>query len=543
MIPSLGNHLWQSTLCVLAAALLARCIGLRYPQVRHGIWLAASLKFLVPFSLFVAAGQQLAFWTPPSLDMPLVPVGLEVIGQPFAGWAIDVSAVGAADGPSGAGRLETVALVALWMMGAATTLGVRLKQRLRIGAIAARSPVLRDGREYEALQRVLARARMRRGVTIRESAATTGPGILGFVRPVLIWPHGLSSRLTDAGIEGIISHEVSHVRRSDNLTGLLHVVVETIFWYHPLVWWLGARLVDDRERACDRAALALGAHPHSYAESMLKVCRFTLRSHAPAMAGVTGSNLNQRMEAIMTYRSGRSLDFGRRTLIAATAALSVVGPLATGVTIASPSQRSQQGRPVELSIPVEVRATTSVAAPVAPGAVPVPVHIDRPVVVPPARQTVSGSLPRPGEITPVSPPPVAPPTIALVEPATYLAAQTPAHDPLLASQAEADEEFRRGALPAIGTPGLTPPVVVRDAKPTYTPEAMRRKLQGAIELEVVIGANGTIERARVLKGLDSASGLDGAALNAIRKWTFVPAAIGGWPVAVWSPIVMNFRLH
>ncbi len=146
-------------------------------------------------------------------------------------------------------------------------------------------------------------------------------------------------------------------------------------------------------------------------------------------------------------------------------------------------------------------------------------------------------------VTGVATAPALPSPSARVDPGLDPAAQTLAHDPLLASQAEADEEFRRGAAPAIGTPGLTPPVVVRDTKPTYTPEGMRRKLEGPVELEVVIGTDGKVERARVLKSLDSASGLDQAALTAARGWTFVPAAVGDRPIAVWSPIVINFRLH
>jgi TonB family protein len=72
---------------------------------------------------------------------------------------------------------------------------------------------------------------------------------------------------------------------------------------------------------------------------------------------------------------------------------------------------------------------------------------------------------------------------------------------------------------------------------------MRQKLQGSIELEVVIAADGTVDRARVVKSLDSVHGLDEAALSAIREWTFEPAEFDDKPVAVWSPIVMDFRLH
>ena len=58
----------------------------------------------------------------------------------------------------------------------------------------------------------------------------------------------------------------------------LHMLVEALFWFHPLVWWLGARLVDERERACDEEVLRLGSDPQIYAESILKICEFYLES-------------------------------------------------------------------------------------------------------------------------------------------------------------------------------------------------------------------------------------------------------------------------
>jgi len=56
-------------------------------------------------------------------------------------------------------------------------------------------------------------------------------------------------QLEDVHLEAVVAHELWHVRRRDNLAGALHMVVEAMFWFHPLVWWVGARLVDERERA------------------------------------------------------------------------------------------------------------------------------------------------------------------------------------------------------------------------------------------------------------------------------------------------------
>lgn len=80
-------------------------------------------------------------------------------------------------------------------------------------------------------------------------------------------------------VEAILAHELCHVRRRDNLAVALQMVVEALFWFHPLVWWLEQRLVDERERACDEEVIRLGSEPQSYAESILKTCEFTSSRH------------------------------------------------------------------------------------------------------------------------------------------------------------------------------------------------------------------------------------------------------------------------
>ena len=80
------------------------------------------------------------------------------------------------------------------------------------------------------------------------------------MHPVLLWPEGLSEKLDDAHLEAVIAHELCHVRRRDNLTAAVHMLVEAVFWFHPLVWWLGARLIDERERACDEEVFNAAAN-------------------------------------------------------------------------------------------------------------------------------------------------------------------------------------------------------------------------------------------------------------------------------------------
>jgi hypothetical protein len=67
MIPAnltpLANHLWQSTLFAAAAGLLSLALRKQRAQVRYGLWLAASVKFLIPFALLVSMGSQFEWRT------------------------------------------------------------------------------------------------------------------------------------------------------------------------------------------------------------------------------------------------------------------------------------------------------------------------------------------------------------------------------------------------------------------------------------------------------------------------------------------------
>ncbi len=168
------------------------------------------------------------------------------------------------------------------------------------------------------------------------------PGIFGMLSPVLVWPKGISERLENAHLEAILAHELWHVRRRDNLAAAMHMMVEAIFWFHPLVWWLGARMVDERERACDEEVLELGSERQVYAESILKVCEFCVGSPLACVAGVTGADLKKRMVHIMSDHVVRKLDFSKKLLLTAVAAAAFVAPIVFGLVHATPIQAQAQ---------------------------------------------------------------------------------------------------------------------------------------------------------------------------------------------------------
>jgi TonB family protein len=166
---------------------------------------------------------------------------------------------------------------------------------------------------------------------VRLSRGQMEPGLVGVFRPVLLLPQGIMERLTPAELRAIIAHEACHMRRRDNLWASLHMAVQALFWFWPPVWWLGARLMAERERACDEAVLAAGNDPQTYAESILKVCKFYVQSPLACAAGVAGANLNHRMETIMENRTLMRLNVVRKLLLGGVAAALVLVPLAAGL--------------------------------------------------------------------------------------------------------------------------------------------------------------------------------------------------------------------
>ena len=91
--------------------------------------------------------------------------------------------------------------------------------------------------------------------------------------------------------------------------------------------------------------------------------------------------------------------------------------------------------------------------------------------------------------------------------------------------------------------GVTNPTILKQVDPKYTPDAMRAKVQGMVELEAVVGTNGVITEIRIVKSLDRAFGLDEEAIKTAKQWLFRPGVFQGQKVPVVVLIQMEFRLH
>ncbi len=330
--PAFGNHLWQSTLFAIAAGLLTLVLRKNHARARYWLWLAASAKFLIPFALLTGLGSHLAWSRGSGGTNAGLYFAMEEVSQPFTQPTIQVVPPAA---PLTAFltqiHLLPMLLTAVWLCGFVVVLSVWSVRWWQVSTVARNALIIREGREVEVLRRLERIAGRRHLIEIRWSRTSFEPGIFGMARPVLVWPEGISERLEDEHLEAILAHELWHVRRRDNLAAAMHMLVEAIFWFHPLVWWMGARLVEERERACDEEVLESGSDREVYAESILKICEFCVGSPLTCVSGVTGADLKKRIVHIMTEDRERKLDFSRKLLLSVAGILAVVAPIAFGL--------------------------------------------------------------------------------------------------------------------------------------------------------------------------------------------------------------------
>lgn len=314
MTGAILDHLWQSSVVALLIGALTLLFRNNSAGVRHGLWFAASVKFLFPFSLLTLLGR--ALFTHAVADSSIKMMGrIETVAVPFAAGApIPL-------GPAQHQLSWTLIAAAVWALGFTAIVALWFVQWARLAKIV----------------RFAKLAPLNTPVPVRVTTERLEPGLVGIMNPVILLPDLMARRLESQEIDAIFAHELCHLRRRDNLLTLIHMLVEALFWFHPLVWFIGARLAEESERACDESVLDTNEKPLDYAETILKVCRLTFRQRLPCASGISGADLDRRITAIMTRRRIDDVEPNKMLLLAGFGLFSVVTPFVSGGLVPAPT--------------------------------------------------------------------------------------------------------------------------------------------------------------------------------------------------------------
>ena len=199
-------------------------------------------------------------------------------------------------------------IVVSWVIGVILCslrpmLGWRMLRRLRRDGVSVVSDDVQA-----TVRRLSKQLGLRHVVHVMQSTLIKVPVVVGYLRPVILLPVSLLTNMPPAQLEAILAHELAHVRRHDFVINLLQTMIESLFFYHPAVWWLSNRIRVEREHCCDdmvvtcignnveygRALLAIAEHNRRYSVLALSVADGSLLSRVRRIVGVGSDGTPRR---------------------------------------------------------------------------------------------------------------------------------------------------------------------------------------------------------------------------------------------------------
>ncbi len=334
---TLLNFLWQGALLAAFFAALRAAWRGRSANARY---LAGCLTLLL-----MAAAPIATFWVLSGDSAPVAHPAMPV-AAPVPTMSPPTTATPAPAVAFSRGWLESLSamldsalpwLVAGWILGVAV-----LSLRLAWGWFQIHQARTRSGESLEAqlgarLRELQRRLRFSRPVRLVKSALVEVPTVLGWFRPMILLPASALTGLSPVQLDLILAHELAHLRRWDHWVNLLQIVIETLLFYHPAVWWVSRCVRDEREHCCDELAVAVCGNRLAYAQALATLEELRQAPADLALAAAGGSLL-ARIRRVLSLPDDER---GGGRLAAAGSALMVVGMLmfGAGVVLYATSER------------------------------------------------------------------------------------------------------------------------------------------------------------------------------------------------------------
>ena len=279
---TLLHALWQGFALVVPTAVVLHLLRSRSSNFRYQVGVLALLAQLL------TSAATFVWYYEPAADLVTVDASLALMQSLPVRWQAMAHTLGRQPLPwhlQVQQFLEThlTQFVLIYLIGVAL-FGLRLAggwlylQRLSQTAAQPASAKLIE--LTNTLRSVLA---VRAVVRVRESARIMVPMVAGVLKPVLLLPIGLATNLSIREVEAVLAHELAHIKRHDYAVNLLQSVMEVLYFFHPALWWLSARVREEREHCCDDLAVrAVGGDGRILAQALARVEELRLTQAGPA---------------------------------------------------------------------------------------------------------------------------------------------------------------------------------------------------------------------------------------------------------------------
>lgn len=326
---ALLHSLWMFTAIALVAEAAVRLTG--RSRLRYGIYCGSVFACLVGFVALLgwqfASGVSLPEGTSRAEPRTAV-VEADAIASPLASdsgeLAANIQEQSASAQDLSADLVRSVAVLdslgverkaALafswqpWLVGA-WLFGVAIVSLRPLYGLYFVSKLRRVGRSdppawiTEAVAEISHRLQLKRSIVVTVSALATVPSVIGHFRPLLLLPASALTGLPPDQLQALIAHELAHVRRSDYLVNAGQTLIETLFFYHPAIWWISRQTRQEREHCCDEIAAEVSESRVVYAEALVAISQMQPSHGGLAMAS-DGGSLRSRIWRLSTPASTR----------------------------------------------------------------------------------------------------------------------------------------------------------------------------------------------------------------------------------------------
>lgn len=287
----LMHSFWQVAVIAIVVAGLLRLIPAGRTNLRYGV--AVSSLLLVVFC-------SLTTWSILRLDSPteVSTIAVESVQARSLGNASATANTGVSERALAAvSPLMTYSpwIIGLWVIGCVVMLFRAFRGMAEVRILLREStPTEQEIGTLKSLQAELhdicQSLGMRQSVALQRCSNVVSPAVVGIFWPVVLVPASMlsGSTLTKEEWRIILAHELAHVRRFDGLVNLAQMLIESVLFFNPCVWWLNRQVRIEREACCDALAAQVSGRPLSVARTLLNVAESISRA---AQSAATDSRL------------------------------------------------------------------------------------------------------------------------------------------------------------------------------------------------------------------------------------------------------------
>jgi len=188
-----------------------------------------------------------------------------------------------------------------WLLGIVLTILYRIYGYSKIRSLIRQAKQVEESYWVPKIKEMMQKIGLKREIIFLLSPGIDTPAVIGFLKPVLLIPVSFFTGVDSSYIEAIILHELAHIKRYDYLVNIIQLIIETLGFFHPAVWWISSQIRRERENCCDDFAVELLGDKFIYVKSLVQLEE--IRQNTILITAANGSNLSNRVSRLLGKKS------------------------------------------------------------------------------------------------------------------------------------------------------------------------------------------------------------------------------------------------